>query len=110
MDATRRTYLASERTFLAWFRTALAALALGITIGRVLPEIVDGDRLAFELAGLGFGVVGIGILLYGAVRDRQVNRALREGDYVPFPGAAVLVLTAVVAVLGVVLLALIALR
>src|SRR5215208_1792549 len=38
-DASRRTRLASERTQLAWWRTGLTALAVGLAIGRVLPEL-----------------------------------------------------------------------
>ena len=106
-DATRRTYLASERTFLAWFRTALASLALAITIGRVLPEITEGDRRVFQVVGLGFGLVGLGVLVYGAVRERMITRALADGRYVPFPFTALVVLTGAVFVLGIVLVVLI---
>ena len=106
-DATRRTYLASERTFLAWFRTALASLALAITIGRVLPEITEGDRRVFQVVGLGFGIVGLGVLVYGAVRERAITKALASGRYVPFPFTALVVLTAAVFVLGIVLVVLI---
>jgi putative membrane protein len=38
-DASRRTRLANERTQLAWWRTGLTALAVGLAIGRVLPEL-----------------------------------------------------------------------
>ena len=37
-DATRRTRLANERTYLAWWRTGLTALAVGIGIGKLVPE------------------------------------------------------------------------
>jgi putative membrane protein len=40
-DATRRTRLANERTYLAWWRTGLTALAVGIGIGRIVPGVSD---------------------------------------------------------------------
>ena len=36
-DVTRRTHLANERTYLAWWRTGLGCLAAGIGAGRVVP-------------------------------------------------------------------------
>jgi uncharacterized membrane protein YidH (DUF202 family) len=39
---TRQTRLAAERTQLAWWRTGLAAIAVGIGIGRILPALDPG--------------------------------------------------------------------
>jgi putative membrane protein len=39
VDASRRTYLAGERTQLAWWRTGLTALAVALGVGRVVPEL-----------------------------------------------------------------------
>ena len=39
VDATRRTRLASERTYLAWWRTALAAFAVSLGVGKIVPEL-----------------------------------------------------------------------
>jgi putative membrane protein len=41
-DATRRTRLANERTYLAWWRTGLTALAVSFGAGRLLPELSNG--------------------------------------------------------------------
>ena len=106
-DATRRTFLATERTFLAWFRTGLATLALAITIGRILPELLDEDTRAFRVVGLGFGLLGVAILVYGAVRERLVVRALARGGFAEMPTVAVIALTAVSVVLGAALIFLI---
>ncbi|HZQ65563.1 MAG TPA: DUF202 domain-containing protein [Gaiellaceae bacterium] len=43
-DALRRTRLAAERTFLAWWRTALTAVAVGIGAGGIAPKLVGGER------------------------------------------------------------------
>src|SRR2546430_79024 len=41
-DATRRTRLASERTYLAWWRTGLTAFAVSLGSGRLVPAIAGG--------------------------------------------------------------------
>jgi putative membrane protein len=38
-DATRRTRLASERTYLAWWRTGLTTLAVSVGTGKIVPEL-----------------------------------------------------------------------
>jgi len=40
-DPTRRTFLAQERTTLAWWRTALSTLAVAVGIGGILPKLVN---------------------------------------------------------------------
>ena len=51
-DATRRTRLAGERIQLAWWRTGLTSLAVGIGIGRVVPEL-NADLDATPYVALG---------------------------------------------------------
>jgi len=43
-DATRRTRLANERTYLAWWRTGLTALAVSIGFGKIVPGVSDVAR------------------------------------------------------------------
>jgi putative membrane protein len=40
-DATRRARLANERTYLAWWRTGLTALAVSFGAGKLLPALTD---------------------------------------------------------------------
>lgn len=80
-DVTRRTWLAAERTWLAWWRTALGAGAVSIAVGRGLPFVAKGARWPFELLGIGYGVLAIGVLVAGAVRQEHTVRALRRGSY-----------------------------
>jgi putative membrane protein len=98
-DATRRTHLANERTQLAWWRTGMASLAVGVGIGRVVPELSEGDHLAYGIVGLGFVVYGILFLLAGTWRQRQVEDAVMDGRWRAQDARMVLVLT----VIGVVL-------
>jgi putative membrane protein len=83
-DATRRTRLANERTFLAWWRTGLTSLALAVAVGRVVPEVSHTTQWPYELAGAGFGLLGVAFLWFGFSRARSVERALNEGSFAPF--------------------------
>ena len=38
-DASRRTLLAVERTYLAWWRTGLTSFAVGLGAGKVVPAL-----------------------------------------------------------------------
>jgi inner membrane protein YidH len=100
-DATRRTRLANERTYLAWWRTGLTALAVSFGAGRLLPELSQGPNWPFELVGIAFAVVGIVFMTYGYVRHREVEAALDRGDYERLPDRAAFALAAVGALLGV---------
>lgn len=82
VDATRRTYLAAERTQLAWWRTGLAALALAVGVGRVVPSL-EGDvtRWPYTVAGVGFALWGILAIGYGSAHRTILVRGLREGRF-----------------------------
>jgi putative membrane protein len=99
-DATRRTRLANERTYLAWWRTGLTALAVSFAAGRLLPELSHGPNWPFELVGIAFAVVGIVFMTYGYVRHRDVETALDRGDYSGLADRAAFLLAAVGALLG----------
>jgi inner membrane protein YidH len=82
-DATRRTRLANERTYLAWWRTGLTALAVSFGVGRLLPDVGHGARWPFEAIGSGFAVLGVAFVTYAYVRQRAVEDALQSGRYAP---------------------------
>jgi len=83
VDATRRTRLANERTYLAWWRGGLTALAVALGVGALLPELSDGSRWPFVTLGAGFAVLAIGFIGYGVHRFRAVERALEQGGFAP---------------------------
>ena len=41
LDQERRTSMAAERTWLAWWRTALGATAGALAVGRFAPKLLD---------------------------------------------------------------------
>ncbi len=80
VDASRRTYLASERTELAWWRTGLTALAVALGVGRVVPELDRGaTRWPYVVAGVGFALWGILAIGSGTAGRTDTERALQEG-------------------------------
>jgi putative membrane protein len=105
-DARVRTHLANERTFLAWLRTALTAMTLGLASAEFLSDELD--------TGIGFPVTrmlattlvggGLAVLLVG-IREYLVNRRkIREGEFEPASTVAITA-TIIMAVAGVLALA-----
>jgi putative membrane protein len=90
VDATRRTRLANERTFLAWWRSGLTAFAVAIGAGKLVPAVADDvEPWPYELLGAGFALLGVAFVAYGWARHRAVDRALADGRYAPPSGLAV---------------------
>ena len=94
-DATRRTRLATERTYLAWWRSGLTALAVGLAAGKVVPELSSGASWPFELLGVGYSLLGVAFIFYGYRRQYVVEAAMRRGEWAPFDARVGAVLTAV---------------
>ena len=106
-DATRRTHLANERTYLAWWRTGLTSLATGVAIGRLIPSVTHQTRWPYAILGAGFALIGIVTIGYGLIRQRAVREAVRRGQFA-YPRETVLVvLTGAGVVLGLVLMVLV---
>jgi uncharacterized membrane protein YidH (DUF202 family) len=91
--APQRTAMAAERTWLAWWRTALTATAGALAVGRLAPELLDVAPWPYMVLGAGYAVLGIGLLLTGAHRMRQLDEAVRSGEQVPLQFSLVAVFT-----------------
>jgi putative membrane protein len=86
VDATRRTYLANERTQLAWWRTGLTSIAVALAIGRVVPDLSDTPtRWPYVSVGVGFALYGVAMIAYGTWRARAVIESLRAGRFAVAP-------------------------
>jgi inner membrane protein YidH len=99
-DALRRTRLANERTYLAWWRTGLASFAVGLAAGKLVPELSHGPAWPFELVGTAFGVVGIALIAYAWLRQKQVEDAIARGGYAPLDARVSLIFAAAGVILG----------
>jgi putative membrane protein len=83
LDQARRTSMAAERTWLAWWRTALAASAGALAVGRLAPEVLDVAPWPYVLLGCAYAALAIGLLIVGAQRQHDLEHALRTGAHTP---------------------------
>jgi uncharacterized membrane protein YidH (DUF202 family) len=106
-DPGRRTRLANERTYLAWWRSALAALAVAIGTGRIAPDLADGATWPYHALGAAFGALGAAVAACAYVRQRNVDRAIAQSGYAPLDSRLALGLAAVTVVLALATVALV---
>ena len=108
-DVAQRTSMAAERTWLAWWRTALAATVGALGVGRLAPELLDVASWPYVVLGTGYAGLAVGLLMTGARRQRDLQRALDHGSYAPLSfglvtlftvGGVLLALTTVVLVVA----------
>jgi putative membrane protein len=92
-DVTRRTLLAAERTWLAWWRSGIAAATASVAVGGVVPELVDSGRTAWVCLGSGYALLAAGVFGAAAFRRRKVERALERGEWAGVGEAGVLAFT-----------------
>lgn len=80
-DATYRTRLAAERTWLAWWRTGIATIAAAIGVGGVVPSLVGGSRIPYVVLGAGYAGLAIALFVVAGRRQNEVERGLDRGEY-----------------------------
>jgi putative membrane protein len=85
--------MAAERTWLAWWRTALAAAAGALGVGRLAPEVLHVASWPYIVLGCGYGLLAVALLAVGARRQQQLARAGRAEDHVPLRFGTVLALS-----------------
>ena len=77
-DSTARDHLANERTFLAWVRTALGLVGLGVLLERLGA---GSDQEIAVAAGVGFISFGGLTLIYSVSRYLWVAQNLKRGAF-----------------------------
>ncbi len=78
VGSAARDQLANERTFLAWVRTGLGLVAVGVVLAKWIEA---GVTTLF--GGLAFIAWGAFLLIYALVRYRRVTLMLDRGKYEP---------------------------
>jgi putative membrane protein len=107
-DYSRRTLLANERTYLAWWRTGLTTLTVALAAARVVPELSDSEvQWPYTVVGVAFAFLGVFCIAYGEKRRADVGRAVREGEFVDADPRLTLAMTVLGVALGLGLMALI---
>ncbi len=84
-NASRRTRLAAERTWLAWWRTGLAVTVAAIGLGRIAPQLLGFGHTAYAVLGVGYALLAVGIFVAGYRRYRDVQAMLDRGGYEELP-------------------------
>jgi putative membrane protein len=99
-DSRARTHLANERTFLAWLRTGLSLMAVGLAAAGFLPvDLVPGFPYVRSFSAL-LVLSGTVMVAFGAGRYLRAYKQIEAGVYDP-AGAAVVTIAAVIAFLGI---------
>jgi putative membrane protein len=93
VDVLQRTSMAAERTWLAWWRTALAATAGALAVGRFAPDVLHVAPLPYVLLGCGYAALALGLLVCGALRHRELERSILEEVHVPLQSRLVVAFT-----------------
>jgi putative membrane protein len=83
LDQLRRTSMAAERTWMAWWRASLGATAGALAIGRFAPHLLDVAAWPYILLSCGYASLAVGLLIVGAQRQRELERTLRTGGHTP---------------------------
>ena len=91
-DSMVRDHLANERTFLAWLRTGLSLVAVGVAVAGFLPlDLIPGFPYVTVFAST-LALTGTAIVI--------ARREIEDGTYVPTP-LSIVIITVVVALLGI---------
>ncbi|MBN2191971.1 MAG: DUF202 domain-containing protein [Polyangiaceae bacterium] len=75
-ESLARDQLANERTFLAWVRTGLGIVGLGVVVERL-----GSAETGTKIAGVAFIAVGTAVVGYGYSRYRAIEALLATGRF-----------------------------
>jgi putative membrane protein len=104
LESRARTHLANERTFLAWLRTGIAMIALGLAAAQFLAhDLISGVPLTRTLSIL-LIATGLILTLAGARRYRRGAAGIESSQFRPATTAITIAvaMTTLVAILSVV--------
>jgi uncharacterized membrane protein YidH (DUF202 family) len=90
----RRTGMAAERTWLAWWRTALVASAGALGVGRLAPQLLHTSRVPYIILGCGYALLAVALLIAGAQRQSGLQRAIDRGEPATLPPGLIVGFTA----------------
>jgi uncharacterized membrane protein YidH (DUF202 family) len=74
--AEERTLLAAERTFSSWLRTALAAMAGGLAILRLINFKSDLHRIIGHIIGEMLILWGCAVIIFASIDYKKIHNTL----------------------------------
>lgn len=92
-ETTLNTGMAAERTWLAWWRTALVATAGALGVGRLAPRLLHAAPAPYVVLGCCYAGLAIALLVVGSRRHRALARALERGEAAPLTATTVTLFT-----------------
>lgn len=99
-DSRVRTHLANERTFLAWLRTGLSVVAVGMAAAGFLPiDLVPGVPYVRVFSIL-LVLSGTAMAMYGVNRYVKASRQIEAGSYDPTI-TPIVIMAATIGLLGI---------
>ena len=92
-DTTLNVEMAAERTWLAWWRTALVATAGALGVGRLAPRLLHAAPAPYVVLGCCYALLEGALLVVGLVRHRAIERAVERGEPAPLAARTVALFT-----------------
>ena len=88
-ETTLNAEMAAERTWLAWWRTALVAIAGALGVGRLAPRLLHARPGPYIALGCCYGFMAGALLIVGLARHRVIERAVEHGERAPLAARTV---------------------
>ena len=85
--------MAAERTWLAWWRTALVATAGALGVGRLAPRLLHAAPAPYVVLGCCYALLAVALLVVGLRRHRALGRAIERGESAPLSSTTVTLFT-----------------
>jgi putative membrane protein len=92
-DPALNVEMAAERTWLAWWRTALVATAGALGVGRLAPRLLHATPTPYVVLGCCYGLMAGALLVAGLFRHRAIERAVEHGERAPLASRTVALFT-----------------
>ena len=92
-DTALNVDMAAERTWLAWWRTALVTTAAALGVGRLAPRLLHAAPAPYVVLGACYALLAGALLIVGLVRHRAIERAAQRGERAPLAARTVALFT-----------------
>jgi uncharacterized membrane protein YidH (DUF202 family) len=92
-DTALNVEMAAERTWLAWWRTALVATAGALGVGRLAPRLLHAASAPYIVLGCCYALLAGALLVVGLIRHRAIERAVERGERAPLAARTVALFT-----------------